>query len=192
MTEMTIGATANRSAQIRLIRSDGFTAAKREVFLVALAMSCNVMAAAARANIGCSTAYRLRKQDARFAEQWREALNAGYDRLEAALLRRALTVIEGSLPEAMDGDDAAATLTDAVIDAVGSREPLAEMSVAQAIDIMTRLRPQAAAKSQPGKSVAAARVRPTPEQTNAEIMRRIAIVRRQSAAAQRAGPGDAA
>lgn len=183
MADFEIGANKNRVVQVKRTRLDGWTKAKREHFLIELAVTCNVGIAAERAGMNNTTVYRLRKRDADFAAQWREALQAGYDRLEAALLRRALTVIDGSLPGAADGADAEA-LPATVIGAAGTREPLAEMSVAQAIDVMTRLRPQIAASKRADGRHAAPRVRPTPEQTNAEIMRRIAIVRRQRASSR--------
>lgn len=59
---------------------------KRTAFLEALAETSNVTASAVRANMPTQTVYKLRREDKRFAAQWREALFEGYDHLEMEVL----------------------------------------------------------------------------------------------------------
>lgn len=59
---------------------------KRTAFLEALAETSNVSASAVRANMPTQTVYKLRREDARFAAQWRAALFEGYDHLEMEVL----------------------------------------------------------------------------------------------------------
>lgn len=65
------------------------TARSRTVFLRELAATCNITAAAAKAGHHRGSFYRLRNQDAGFAEQWAEALAEAVDRLEAEAFRLA-------------------------------------------------------------------------------------------------------
>ena len=64
----------------------GFTPARRQRFLDALALTCNVTRAAAFAGLTLSSIYARRAKDPQFVAQWRDALDAGYDRLEAMVL----------------------------------------------------------------------------------------------------------
>lgn len=58
----------------------------RVYFLTALIDTSNVTASAEAAGISPSRAYRVRREDANFAAQWRTALREGYDNLEMELL----------------------------------------------------------------------------------------------------------
>jgi hypothetical protein len=78
-----------RRIQVRKARPDGFTEAKRQVFLDTLAMCCTVTAAAKAAGISTVTVNYHRRRDPVFAQQEAEALAAGYVYLEAASLARA-------------------------------------------------------------------------------------------------------
>lgn len=78
-----------RRIQVRKARADGFTDAKRQVFLDTLAMCCTVTAAAKAAGISTVTINYHRRRDPAFAQQEAEALAAGYVYLEAASLARA-------------------------------------------------------------------------------------------------------
>lgn len=62
----------------------------RETFLDALAATAHVDMAVAAAGFSTQTAYAWRRRDEAFAHDWRLALLAGYDRIEAALIRKAL------------------------------------------------------------------------------------------------------
>lgn len=85
-----IAANRNRALQKRAVRHDGWTRARRQLFLDTLAGTCNVRIAIAATGLSVSTAYQLRRRDPAFAELWKEALTIGYERLEEALLQRAL------------------------------------------------------------------------------------------------------
>ena len=79
-----------RSAHRRKPNRNAWTAAKRKTFLQVLAETCNVQAAERAAGIGAGSAYCLRLRDGEFARLWAAAMETGYVRLEAALLRRAM------------------------------------------------------------------------------------------------------
>ncbi|MEO6153841.1 MAG: hypothetical protein ABIT09_00540 [Croceibacterium sp.] len=57
-------------------------------FLAELARTSNVAAAARKAQVDTSTAYKTRRDDRAFARQWFDALCEGYDNLEMDLLQR--------------------------------------------------------------------------------------------------------
>jgi hypothetical protein len=87
--------------QVRPVRKDGWTATKRGAFLDHIAATCNVTEAARLVGMGQSGAHKLRRVDPDFAQQWRGALSAGFDRLQAMLIERAmgpLTVQIGDTP----------------------------------------------------------------------------------------------
>jgi len=98
-----------RKIQARAAPRQAFTEAKRQIFLDHLASCANVTRAAAAAGVGVSTVYDARRRDPVFAEQWADAMEAGYATLEALLLERAAlgarygpgeTVVPG--PETID------------------------------------------------------------------------------------------
>ena len=68
-----------------------WTKKKRAIFLDELAGTCNVRAAAKAAEVTSASVYRLRRKDQVFAEEWREALQAGYEMLETELLAHMLS-----------------------------------------------------------------------------------------------------
>ena len=76
--------------QVRPVRRDGWTAAKRGAFLDHIAATCNVTAAAQLVGMGHSGAHKLRRIDPEFSAQWGIALEAGFDRLQAMLIERAM------------------------------------------------------------------------------------------------------
>lgn len=71
-----------------------------EVFLDELALTSNVVAAAAVADIPTSRIYRLRRENPEFARRWQVALAEGYDNLEMELLQH-LRAVE--VPASKDG-----------------------------------------------------------------------------------------
>lgn len=85
-----------------------FTKARRERFLDALALTCNVTRAAAYAGVVTTVPYRLRRNDAVFAERWNEALATGRDRLEALLIEHGCGGgrLDDADPERVAGDPA--------------------------------------------------------------------------------------
>jgi hypothetical protein len=64
-----------------------FTKERREEFLGHFAASCNAEAAARAAGISDNCVYAWRKKDAPFRAAWFEALDQGYARLEAEIVR---------------------------------------------------------------------------------------------------------
>lgn len=148
--------------QVRAVRKNGWTAAKRAAFLAELAQSCNVSRANKAAGVATRSAYLLRARDPEFARQWQAALEIGYERLEMALVRRALQVVEG-----IDLDEGA--------------EPVEKMTVEQAMNLLNLHRRSvqqghASKRRQPERHVA------TQEETDAALIKRIGMVLRQRAA----------
>lgn len=80
--------------QLRAVRKDGWTPARRKKFLEALAATCNVSEAARVAGKNLSSAYYQRRRDPGFAREWNQALSVGYAELEALLLRQSLFGVE--------------------------------------------------------------------------------------------------
>lgn len=88
--DTTIGANNKRALQVKACRKDGWTKARRQLFLDTLAQTCNVRLSSQAAGVLPPSSYMLRRRDPAFAALWREALSRGYDRLEEALLSHAL------------------------------------------------------------------------------------------------------
>lgn len=80
--------------KMRKANQDGWTRAKEAEFLGALEETCNVTAAAAIARVSVSSAYRRRRSHAAFRIGWHEAVGLAYQRLELALIERALVGTE--------------------------------------------------------------------------------------------------
>lgn len=186
------------------------TASGREVpqerldeFLVRLAESCNMSRAARQAGVAHSTIYRLRARDPDFAAAWQQAIEAGYERLELALVEAALARVTrraavgvpwqgGAAADdsgagdsgaedagaedrgAEDSDAGAADARDADADA-----PLVEpMTMEQAIALLGRYRATVRSGRFQIPRPNAARM-PTPEETDEAILSRLAVLRRQ-------------
>ncbi len=73
-----------------------WTDEQRQMFFGTLAQSCHAARAAETAGISLAQAYYKRRTDAVFAEEWRIALENGYERLEEELLRLAIEGLEGA------------------------------------------------------------------------------------------------
>jgi hypothetical protein len=160
-----------RTVMKRQPQAKDVTEAQRQVFLDTLADSCNVRRAAADAGFVPSTAYKLRQRDDGFAAAWQEALEIGYARLEMALVERAIQTIEASAD-----------------DTPGAIPPVGAMTVAQAMDLMSKHR--ASIVGGRAKRVGLnARNRPTADETDAEILRRIAVIERQRGRASAGAKG---
>lgn len=159
--EDVVAAGKNRPVQMAKARSTGWTKARRAAFLTELAQSCNVARAHEAAGMGRASAYLLRRRDPAFAAQWQQALEAGYERLELALLRRAREAV-GDL--ALDE----------------GAEPVGRMTVVQAIDYMAKHR-ESVAKGRARTRRPQAREVATQEETDAVLLKRIAMVERQRA-----------
>ena len=167
--EDAMGPGNGRPVQRRAARANGWTKARRAAFLAELAASCNVVRAHEAAGMASSGVYRLRQRDPEFAAQWQAALEIGYERLETALVRRALEAVgetAGEFPvEALDERS----------------EPVEKMTVDQAIRILTFHR-ESIRQGQARTRKAQARHVATQEETDAALIKRIRMVERQRAA----------
>jgi hypothetical protein len=88
--EMMVVRTRSGRLQVRPAVRDRLTKAAEQVFLAALAATCNVRLAAAAAGASPAAFYRRRRRCRAFAREFRLALEQGYRRLEAAALAAAL------------------------------------------------------------------------------------------------------
>jgi hypothetical protein len=156
--EDAIGPGNGRPVQRRKARANGWTKDRREAFLAELATSCNVVRAHEAAGMASSGVYRLRQRDPEFAAQWQAALEIGYDRLETSLVRRAI--------EAVD------TL---VLDE--AKEPVAKMTVAEAMALLRLHRASVARGHASGRRAVAHEVA-TQQEVDAILIERIRMVKR--------------
>lgn len=76
--------------QRRAVRTDGWTAKRRALFLETLADTANVREAARVAGMGKTAAYGYRRRNPGFAKAWAQALDVAFDELGTLLLRHAL------------------------------------------------------------------------------------------------------
>ena len=67
-----------------------WTIAREDAFLSALEATCNVTLAAEETGVSVSSAYRRRATNAGFRGRWVGAIGSAYQRLELALIERAL------------------------------------------------------------------------------------------------------
>lgn len=94
--ESDISGSNGRRVQVRAARGtrkakprrNGFTKKRKELFLAHFAATANAKASARAAGVSFTTVYAHRKNDAAFREAWNEALDQGYARVEAELVRR--------------------------------------------------------------------------------------------------------
>jgi hypothetical protein len=165
-----IGAGPVGPLQRRKPRANGWTVARRQAFLEELAASCNVERARKAAGMASSGVYRLRQREPLFAEQWQAALELGYERLEMALLRRAIEAVEGLT---LDPDDEA-------------RQPVEKMTVAEAMAVLRQHRASVdgstARRLRPG-----ARQVATQQEVDAILIQRIRMVKRRRLLRNRGG-----
>ncbi|MCW4462226.1 hypothetical protein OK349_10960 [Sphingomonas sp. BT-65] len=162
-----------RPIQQRRLPRTGWTKAKRSVFLATLAESCNVLKAVAAAGMTPSGAYQLRKRDAGFAALWAEALDIGYERLEAALLEHALIGVNAiDIGEAIEAAEAMGEGHGQKAAAGGA---LVEPGAVQlALALLTKHR-----QTVDRKPVTKRGARPTPAETDAALRKQLdALARR--------------
>jgi hypothetical protein len=151
---------------------------KIEAFLRYLADSCNVTRSARRASLAYSTLYDMRQRDEAFAVRWQAALEAGYDRLEMALVEAALLATGAAAAidsEAGDGEAGDGEAGNAV------PEPqlvAPAMSVEQAMTLLRRHHASVQGGKGRGSRPGKGRM-PTSAETDAAIRERLAILRRQ-------------
>lgn len=192
-----VNGSRNRGLQVRALRHDGWTKARRAQFLRVLGTTCNVEGAVASVGLALSGAYALRLRDPVFAASWAAALGSGYDRLEEALLAAAIAGLRGDWGdeprEAAGGERAgngAGSGGDAVLDTGSDTGPdtgpdtgvvrLASMQAVQvALVILGRYR---AAQAEGGKRQKTRHRRATPEETNASIGKKLDALAKRLAA----------
>lgn len=75
--------------QMRKASARSWTKRKEAVFLTVLTETCNVTRACAAADVGVTSAYRRRKENAKFRNAWLTAIAVAYQQLELTLLERA-------------------------------------------------------------------------------------------------------
>jgi hypothetical protein len=160
--DLELAAGNRRPVQWKQGRRGSFNKQRRATFLNTLAATCNVVMSAAAAGVSGTTPYEARRRDPAFAALWQEALRIGYERLEAALMARALGT-DGAVPAGFGIADLEAIL------------PAAEIDTQLGMQLLNRHR-AAAGKTQaarPGAHVA------TEEETTAALVRKLAVLRRQ-------------
>lgn len=92
-----------KTLQRRAVRSDGWSKARRKLFLEELGETCNVQAAARAAGMSSRNAYALKKRDPEFEHLWAEAMADGAQRLREAMIAQQLGQLSsGDNPE-LDG-----------------------------------------------------------------------------------------
>ncbi len=146
MSHVGAPAAANRSAAgpagtairygkdgLKVIRSTGarWTDEAEQMFLDLLAASCNVMHSAQSVGFRVESIYKRRREDPVFAQRWQAALEQGYARIEMALVRRAADAMEGLAPDL--------------------NTPIPQMSVEQALKVLSRHRATVAGTGPAGR-----------------------------------------
>lgn len=119
------------SLQRKAARRNGWTVARRAIFLEALGRTCNVTTAAREAGLQAKSARALKKRDGEFARLWFEAFEEGKERLrEEALASQLSLVPSGDNPTE---DDMAAAR------AAGEQTPPAAFDALTAIKVLQAL-----------------------------------------------------
>ncbi|NCP12376.1 MAG: hypothetical protein GW859_10600 [Sphingomonadales bacterium] len=193
--ETVIEPQRDRPLQRKKVKKNGWTKERRKIFLRTLAATCNVSRSVAAAGKSIGTAYRLRHRDEEFAAQWQAALLVGYERLEAALLRRAIETVEhdafAMLDDEEDGESEGgggeagkdrneARRGDGAAEAEAEAAPLSAMSVDQAISLLARHRATLIEGTLRPRRPHARRV-PTAEETDRALLDRLAKMKRMRA-----------
>lgn len=162
-----------RRVQKRDARVDGWTKAKRALFLDAFAATCNAAYAARRCGMNERSVRALKARDPGFAKLYEEALLEGYDRLEAELLARTLGA------EVANGEDENPT------EAERERIETAEFDPAMAIKVLQMRKSEAKAHGNDRRGRIFVTV--TQEETDAALEKKLAAVERRLAKQKQAG-----
>lgn len=162
--EVVLSAGNRRTAQLRRPRRGGFTRDRRETFLNTLAATCNVALAIKAAATCASTVYYMRRRDPEFAALWQEALTIAYERLETALLARAMGTDGVTVADADFGDP------EMIL-------PQGEIDAELALKLLARHR--ATVEGGRARPIRAGRHVATEAETNAALTRKLAILHRQ-------------
>jgi hypothetical protein len=151
---------AGRSVQRQKIHASGWTKARRQIFLDTLAATCNVRRSVAAVGMTARGAYLLRRRDPGFDALWKDAMAIGYQRLEEALLQRALESINDI---EINADDAANAV---IVPGSGfSKGPLTSAEVQLILSLVNRHRATVEGRGKPGNS----RRYATPEEVDARL-----------------------
>jgi len=75
---------------VRKPRRNLWNERRKQTFLTVLTETANVREASKEAEMSTASAYDLKSRDARFAADWRKALEVGYSELELMLLRHSI------------------------------------------------------------------------------------------------------
>jgi len=155
-----VGGSGNR--KLRKARCDGWTKDSRAAFLDHLAATGHVTRSVAAAGRSISGAYHLKRRDPVFSQLWDEALAAGCQRLEEALLARAVGGVNAIEPGA----------------AIVAIDPAA-IDVDLALKVLTRRQTVAAARERGGQGPRVGRI--SRAELIAAIDRRLAALARRQA-----------
>lgn len=93
--------------QIKRLRRNRFTRARKEAFLGHLSETADVRASALAAGVSSSTVYGHRDSDPAFAAAWRAALQLGVETVEARLVAERLASLRAYAPDAAAAEAAA-------------------------------------------------------------------------------------
>jgi hypothetical protein len=91
---MLVAPGPGRRWQLKRMRRNRFTAERKEIYLAHFAATCDHVASAEAAGVSSHTVYDHRRRDPAFRQAWQEALEQGYARLEAEVLRQRLAAME--------------------------------------------------------------------------------------------------
>lgn len=164
--EETVGGTKGQLLARKKRSPRAISQRKREDFIAHLSETCNISLSAERVGVATKTFYRIRQRDAAFAAEWQAALETGYRRLEMGLVQAALAVVEGRGAGEDEGGEGAA------------RPVIEPMTMEQALRLMGRH--EESVRSGGFRSNRRTRGPvPTSEETDAAILKRLAILRRQ-------------
>ena len=151
-----------RRAQITRARVRQWSPRVEDRFLGALAVTCNVKAACAEVGLTAASAYNHRQRWPGFARRWDAAIEVGYTQLECGLIDAGANLFSGT--------------------GLAEVAPLREMTVSHAIHL---LHMHKHAVRGLGKRPGLPAREPGIEEVRAEIVRRIAVLKRQDRFAAR-------
>lgn len=158
-----VGGIKNQLLARRRRSSREISQGKRDDFIRHLSETCNVTLSAERTGVAITTFYRIRRRDAAFAAAWQGALEDGYHRLEMGLVQAALAVVEGRRVGADEGE---------------ARPVIEPMTMEQALRLLARHEEAVrSGRSRPNRGGKGPM--PTSEETDAAILKRLAVLRRQ-------------
>ena len=155
---------AGRQRQKRAARHDGWTKAKRILFLDTFAGTCNTTLSAKKCGMTAHSVRALIRRDPQFAVLYEEALQEGYRRIEAELLAR-------TLGHQLDDENPTE-------EERGTVEP-PEFDAAMALKVLQMRNAEAKARHDDRRGRIF--VRATQEETDAALMKKLAAVERRLA-----------